>query len=42
MLIENCDTDFIWRGEGPVPKAFMKQVKMAAYGDKYQEEDDDD
>jgi hypothetical protein len=41
VLIENCDTDFIWRGEGPLPKAFMKQVKMAAYGDKYREEEDD-
>lgn len=41
VLIENCDTDFIWRGEGDaVPRAFLKQVKMAAYGDKYSEEDD--
>lgn len=41
ILIENCDSDFIWRGEGAAPKAFMKQVKMAAYGDKHREDDDD-
>lgn len=40
VLIENCDSDFIWRGnDGPVPKRFIKQVKMAAYGDKYREEE---
>lgn len=44
VLIENCDTDFIWRGKGisKVPKAFMKRVKMAAYGGKYRKEDGDD
>ena len=39
VLIENCDTDFIWRGNGKVPKAFIKSIKMAVYGSKYDEED---
>lgn len=41
IIVENCDGDFIWRGPGSVtPKAFIKAVKKAAYGDKYFEEDE--
>ena len=40
VFIENCDADFIWQGEGPVLKSFMKQIKMAACGDNYREKDE--
>ena len=41
VILENCDTDFIWRGPGNAPKHFIKAVKKAAYGDKYCEEDEE-
>jgi len=41
VIVENCDTDFIWRGQGDVPKLFIQEVKKAVYGDKYCEEEDD-
>mmetsp|Transcript_14421 Transcript_14421/g.31260 ORF Transcript_14421/g.31260 Transcript_14421/m.31260 type:complete len:175 (+) Transcript_14421:90-614(+) len=41
VIIENCDTDFIWRGPGDKPKHFIKAVKKAVYGDKYYEDDDE-
>jgi hypothetical protein len=38
-LIHNCDTDFIWVGPCERPNGFIRAVKKAAYGDKYEEDD---
>ena len=42
VVMQNCDGDFIWQGNRqlPAPKTFIKAVKRAVYGDKYNEEED--
>ena len=40
FVIHNCDTDFIWVGPGECPNEFIRSVKKAAFGDKYQEEEE--
>jgi len=44
IIVENCDGDFIWKGsavETAPPAGFIKQIKMAVYGDKYDTDEEE-